>query len=544
MKSKQLYPKSVRPSSTNSCSSSNATKHRVRCSLCDALLKASSTHRYLLSGKSVHDSLDQGVTYGECCRRYLSESCDLNKLHMICPKCCQNLQRIHLLYKDAEQLKQSIQHTWCKTKRLNRARHSHVNYSRIQDGISSSPLPTIATDTEMIISVKEEPDAEDLSVIVKSSLEKIPFNVSKNVVANISHDLSNKTQQHTFQNELSMKIPQSVDRNHNFTNGKASVQKRTPSSSSKKSRGSNPYLPLRSAQASRLRLSNGLECYSNSSHQLINSNQVSSPYAQLMIETPSPSSSSSSHQQHHADIARCDSSDSEQLPSIVKFQQSMDGERSISPATNDDETSSVNGSKATRLSRRQYDFLIKLPDQQSLNAFIESSAADSGSRWTWRRTSANSRGYKVYYVCNFSMRRHYHPCPAAMYALFHPEGSISIYSCGQHQHIPKDRLPVSITDATKDEIFKCLQAGMATTDIREHLTRLQLPFGDTRKLNNFIKYHKELLRFGTVTNVRIGGTAYRQPQCWAIRRQSSCPMPPVVPSTTNDTDATATPPLT
>jgi hypothetical protein len=121
------------------------------------------------------------------------------------------------------------------------------------------------------------------------------------------------------------------------------------------------------------------------------------------------------------------------------------------------------------------------------------------------------------------MRRHYHPCPAAMYALFHPEGSISIYSCGQHQHIPKDRLPVSITDATKDEIFKCLQAGMATTDIREHLTRLQLPFGDTRKLNNFIKYHKELLRFGTVTNVRIGGTAYRQPQCWAIRRQPGPP---------------------
>ena len=203
----------------------------------------------------------------------------------------------------------------------------------------------------------------------------------------------------------------------------------------------------------------------------------------------------------------------------------------------------MNGSKATRLSRRQYDFLVKLPDQQSLNAFIESSATDSGSRWTWRRTSANSRGYKVYYVCNFSMRRHYHPCPAAMYALFHPEGSISIYSCGQHQHIPKDRLPVSITDATKDEIFKCLQAGMATTDIREHLTRLQLPFGDTRKLNNFIKYHKELLRFGTVTNVRIGGTAYRQPQCWAIRRQSSVPVPPVVPSTNDDTDTTVTPSL-
>ncbi|CAF4377720.1 unnamed protein product, partial [Adineta steineri] len=30
----------------------------------------------------------------------------------------------------------------------------------------------------------------------------------------------------------------------------------------------------------------------------------------------------------------------------------------------------------------------------------------------------------------------------------------------------------------------------------------------------------ELLRFGAVTNVRLNGTAYRQPHCWAIRRSS------------------------
>jgi hypothetical protein len=116
------------------------------------------------------------------------------------------------------------------------------------------------------------------------------------------------------------------------------------------------------------------------------------------------------------------------------------------------------------------------------------------------------------------MRRHYQPCHAAMYALFHPEGSISIYSCGQHEHIPKDHQPLNITDESKEEIFQCLQRGMSTTDIREHLIRLKLPFGNMRKLNNFIKYHKELLRFGSVTNVRVGGTAYRQPQYWAIRR--------------------------
>ena len=219
---------------------------------------------------------------------------------------------------------------------------------------------------------------------------------------------------------------------------------------------------------------------------------------------------------------------------IVEFRS--DDDRSYSPPVNDHDSPSIGEGKAARLSRRQYTFLEKLADQNALNTFIETSSAESGSRWTWCRTSANSRGYKVYYVCNFSMRRHYHPCPAAMYALFHPEGAISIYSCGQHQHIPKDRLPVSITDATKDEIFKCLQNGMSTTEIREHLTRLQLPFGDTRKLNNFIKYHKELLKFGTVTNVRIGGTAYRQPQCWAIRRQAAMAAAASAAAASNETE--------
>ncbi|CAF0939444.1 unnamed protein product [Didymodactylos carnosus] len=185
----------------------------------------------------------------------------------------------------------------------------------------------------------------------------------------------------------------------------------------------------------------------------------------------------------------------------------------------------------TRLGRRQYDYVRKLDDQMKLNAYLEESAAEHNCRWTWRRTSANSRGYKVYYVCNFSMRRHYYPCPAAMYALFHPDGFISIYACGEHRHEPKDPLPVSITDETKEEIFKCLQNGMTATEIRDHLNKKSLSFGDARKLNNFIKYHKELLRFGTVTNVRPGGTAYRQPQCWAIRRQHTTlePTTPKIP---------------
>ncbi|CAF0906916.1 unnamed protein product [Didymodactylos carnosus] len=186
----------------------------------------------------------------------------------------------------------------------------------------------------------------------------------------------------------------------------------------------------------------------------------------------------------------------------------------------------------TRLGRRQYDYVRKLDDQMKLNAYLEESAAEHNCRWTWRRTSANSRGYKVYYVCNFSMRRHYYPCPAAMYALFHPDGFISIYACGEHRHEPKDPLPVSITDETKEEIFKCLHSGMTATEIKDHLNKKSLSFGDARKLNNFIKYHKELLRFGTVTNVRPGGTAYRQPQCWAIRRQHTT-LESTVPITPN-----------
>ncbi|UJR31763.1 hypothetical protein I4U23_019241 [Adineta vaga] len=545
MKSKQLYPKSVRPLSTNSSSSNNVNKPRVRCSLCDALLKASSNHRYLLSGKSAHDNLDKDLTYGQSFQRYLNTSDELDKLHMICLTCCQKLQRIHSIHKDAEQLTQKIRHSWYKTKRLNRTRHSRVTLSRINDSLSSCPLPTTATDIKMIISVKEELDTEDVPAIMTSSVEHVPITISNSVNANVPYDLSNK-QQRIQPPILSLKIPhQTFDNHHAITNGKSFTQKKTPSVSKKQT--SNSHIPKKSqlshrtssivsTQKSGSTLPDGLEYYPTFVHQSISNNRVASPYTQLIIETPSPSSSSSSHQQQHIDTGRRNSTDSEQIRSTTNYEQSLDGDQSLSPPTNDDETSSINESKNTRLSRRQYDFLVKLADQQSLNAFIESSAAESGSRWTWRRTSANSRGYKVYYVCNFSMRRHYHPCPAAMYALFHPEGSISIYSCGEHQHIPKARLPVSITDTTKDEIFKCLQAGMATTDIREHLTRLQLPFGDTRKLNNFIKYHKELLRFGTVTNVRIGGTAYRQPQCWAIRRQPSVIVPSTVPITANDTN--------
>ncbi|CAF0793971.1 unnamed protein product [Rotaria sordida] len=543
MKYKQLYPKSVRQLSTNKISNC-INKQRVRCSLCDSLLKTSTSHRYLLTGKSIHDNLDKNITYNECCQRYLNGAYESDKLQMICPKCCQDLQRVYLLHKDAEELTKKIRHTWYKTKRLNRARYSHSTLSTTNENISSSPLPTIATDDNITITIKEELDIEQVPTDIKIPIEQSPISVSETVLANTSYDLPNS--QHIHNKKHILKVShQTNDINQEITNAsrnKPRTKKQLASLS--RTENINSY-PLRKShlmeihpsflpnQTSHSIIPATHEYYQNAFYNSTIKNQTSSSYSPLIIEPSSLSSSPTHHHHlHHfhqqeSEIRRRSSSTSEQPPLTINYQASIDGDQSLSPQINDDEASSANGLKNTRLSRRQYNFLVQLPDQQSLNAFIETSSAESGSRWTWRRTSANSRGYKVYYVCNFSMRRHYHPCPAAMYALFHPEGSISIYSCGQHQHIPKDRIPVSITDATKDEIFKCLQTGMATSDIREHLTRLQLPFGDARKLNNFIKYHKELLRFGTVTNVRVGGTAYRQPQCWAIRRQAQ-----TLPSTT------------
>ncbi|CAF0888210.1 unnamed protein product [Adineta steineri] len=404
MKYKQLCPKSLR-------SNKSFSKLHKRCSLCDCLLK---TQHYLTIGKSIHDSViinnNKTITYAECCQRYLNDKSLSDQSHIICSKCCNNLQNLHSLHVNAEELTNKIHRTCYKTKRLNRIRQSYsIN--------------------RMNREIKEEP--------------KSLSDTNKHI-------------------ETTSNIP-SIN---------------------------SAFIPSQI-------FSNEFDLYRDAVH-----NASTVPYAQFLID--SPIATNLSHQQKQRDGSNNDKS------------LSPDDDRSIISCTNDEETNSKSG----RLTRRQYDFLMELPDQQSLNAFIESSSSESGSRWTWRRTSSNSRGYKVYYVCNFSMRRHYHPCPAAMYALFNPEGTISVYSFGQHQHVPKNHLPLIISDETKEEIFKCLQTDMSASEIRDHLIQLKLPFGDTKKLNNFIKYHRELLRFGAVTNVRLNGTAYRQPHCWAIRRSS------------------------
>jgi hypothetical protein len=81
-------------------------------------------------GKSIHEKIiinnnKTSITYAECYKRYLNETSISDKLHMICPKCCQQLQRVHSLHLDAEELTKKICCTLRKTKRLNRIRQFH-----------------------------------------------------------------------------------------------------------------------------------------------------------------------------------------------------------------------------------------------------------------------------------------------------------------------------------------------------------------------------------------------------------------------------------
>ncbi len=166
-------------------------------------------------GKSAQENLDENLTYGECCQRYLNESYESDKLQMICPKCCQNLQQVYSLHKNAQELTEKIRHTWSKTKRLNRTRHARWNFSRT----SSSPsLPTIATDENPIITIKEEMQIDQIPSNIKISTEQSSITVSESVLANTPYDLSNNQRIH--QNSFLSKIPhQPIDNNHEMTNG-------------------------------------------------------------------------------------------------------------------------------------------------------------------------------------------------------------------------------------------------------------------------------------------------------------------------------------
>lgn len=188
-----VCPKSVRPVAPINFSARVTPRTRVRCSLCNGLLKASTTHRYLLMGKPLHEKLPNfNVTYGECCERYLRGNYDQNKLHMICPKCSQDLQRIYSLHHDAEQLIEKIRHTCQKTKRLNHNRPLRSILPRLlENSSSSSPLSSTVTDDNiMAISVKEELDLDEETTEMKTNPDQTIVPISETVSTNMPFDLS------------------------------------------------------------------------------------------------------------------------------------------------------------------------------------------------------------------------------------------------------------------------------------------------------------------------------------------------------------------
>ena len=204
-----MNPKSVRPSPTTSnLSATNSNKHRVRCSLCDSLLKASTTHRYFLLGKSIHDQLDENLTFGQCCQQYLNSSFSIDKCQMICPKCCQHLHELNLLYKNANDLTNKIRQTWSKTKRLNRTRHLGMNHIHIVD---NSPVTTTAIDLTIDTTIKEEIYHEVMPINLKTSSEQ---SIDTNT-ANIPCNLSNN--QRIMKPIHEMKFPTQLD--DRITNG-------------------------------------------------------------------------------------------------------------------------------------------------------------------------------------------------------------------------------------------------------------------------------------------------------------------------------------
>lgn len=127
-------------------SSTNVNSQRKRCLLCDALLKS---HRYLLMGKSIQDMIminnHQTITYAECCRKYLNEKNLFDKYNMICLKCCENLQNLHSLHLNTEDLSKKLRQKFRKTKRLNQIRQTNLNRNKTIDiKEESSPIEIVS----------------------------------------------------------------------------------------------------------------------------------------------------------------------------------------------------------------------------------------------------------------------------------------------------------------------------------------------------------------------------------------------------------------
>ena len=134
---------------------------------------------------------------------------------MLCLKCCQNLQEIYSLYKNANGLTDKLRQTWIKTKRLNRTRHLPFNPTRLNENLTSSPFPINATDETNSIAIKEEIELEQIPTNIK---EQSSIIVSESVLANTPYDLSNNS--YIPKQTLSLKMPhQPIDTNYELPKG-------------------------------------------------------------------------------------------------------------------------------------------------------------------------------------------------------------------------------------------------------------------------------------------------------------------------------------
>lgn len=69
------------------------------------------------------------------------------------------------------------------------------------------------------------------------------------------------------------------------------------------------------------------------------------------------------------------------------------------------------------------------------------SHSETNFNWVHKRNSFTSQGKKIYYMCNYRIKKGYEVCPAVLYALFPITGSSStcspvmVFSCGRHKHV-------------------------------------------------------------------------------------------------------------
>lgn len=184
----EACPKSVRPSSTNSNHSIQRTqKQPSRCSICHSLLKPSNGYRYLLVGKSTNEKFNENMTYGDCYRTYLDSKFPIDKVLIFCPKCCDDLNRIHSLKTEAEKLNEKLRQALAKTQRLPKMEIKRLRFNKKFKTMSSVPKEPINILQETVnVPIKKEIDQDE-------SLSSNNFNFPSNFSTNTDQQNEQET---------------------------------------------------------------------------------------------------------------------------------------------------------------------------------------------------------------------------------------------------------------------------------------------------------------------------------------------------------------